>query len=312
MDPAPLVQPDGEPAAPTRSRDMATFFVPLQLSWNGYKPQELAQRSRIRCLDALVVPIFAFWYVAMARLVTTDISLASATALAATQPPSTLVSGTRIALALLAVYVLAVHSVAFPSPTEDNETYVAMSKLGRWIFLTRHGVCLQAWHQVLSLASLWYPSLIVPTHGICIWIASLGWFVTIQYFVLVAPNEQFQKDCVMWKKDRGVQFKEVGFLLHALALPIAVADMALVRNASVLQATVSLPSSFAVVFAYVFLYLTLITINYGLVGVWPYGFMKEFGTNLKKWVVFVFGQCLVISVFFGANVLIYLLKTSQL
>merc|ERR1712008_180127 len=167
--------------------------------------------------------------------------------------------------------------------------------------------CLQAWHQVFSLLSAFSPRLTVLTHGMSIWIASLGWFVTIQYFALVVPNALFKRECEIWR-ERGVQFKEVGIVLHLPAFLIAVLDLLLAKNVTVLRGALSIPRSLILVVIYVVMYLAVISVNYTKTGLWPYGFMKSFGTNPRKWAAFLTTQVITMLVFFFSNVLIVYAK----
>jgi len=175
------------------------------------------------------------------------------------------------------------------------------------VYLTRHCVTLQAWHQILSLASLVSPTLTALTHGASIWIASLGWFVTVQYFALVYPSKPFEEDCQLWWS-RGVHFRELGTVLHAPALPIAVLDLLVGKSAPVLSAAVLVRGTLGVMVVYVLLYLSLMILNYKAAGVWPYGFMKGLGVDVRKWVTFVAGQITVLLTFALANWVLLLLR----
>jgi len=283
---------------------MASCIAPwLSLEWNGYTAEEVERRSEKRRLDAVVVPIFAAWYLLLATCAAAPEGAAAA---ASAAPPSMSTVVMQAVLAAAAVYVLAVHCIAFPSPTANQDAWKVQSILGRWTYLTRHCVTLQAWHQVLSFASVWIPGLVAPTHGFSICVATLGWFVTIQYFVLVVPSQPFKDDIELWRK-RGVHFKELGEILHVPALPIAVLDLLFGKTAAVLHAAVSMPATGTLLAAYVLIYLSLIAANYRVVGVWPYGFMKSFSP--MKWVTFIVGQVAVLMVFLAANAVLLCLRT---
>merc|ERR1739838_643140 len=100
---------------------------------------------------------------------------------------------------------------------------------------------------------------------------------------------------------RGVQLIEVALLIHVLPLPIALLDLTMAKGAKELFEAVSFFRTMGLVLFYVFFYISVIVGNYKLTKLWPYSFMKDFGTDLKKWTAFVVTQSGVMSVFVCAN-----------
>jgi len=271
-----------------------SWLVPLRVHWKGASANEQAHLAFLRRLDALVVPMFAIWYLLQAFLATPWLPDSG--------PGPVDHLWVHSVLAVLAVWILGIHCTALPSAREDQEAFGVQQKIGRWVALTRHCLALQAWHQVMSLLSFAFPQLVALTHGVSVWIATLGWFVTIQYFVLVVPSPAMEEECAEWA-ERDVQFREVGLVNHVFALPIALVDLVWAKNAADLNAFVDTKRTFGLVFLYLPFYLTLISINFNITGYWPYGFMKEFGTNPKKWAGFLLVQAGILTAFVCVNML---------
>eukprot|EP00435_Cladocopium_sp_Y103_P010393 s2285_g2.t1 len=174
--------------------------------------------------------------------------------------------------------------------------------MGQWVYLTRHCLTLQFWHQVFSLLCAWVPSLAAVTNGLSVCMGALGAFVTIQYFALVVPAEGFKEECKQWA-EKGVNFREVQHVLHDLCL----------RSTSTLRETLSFPGDMAFGMFYSTFYIVVFFFNYKLTGRWPYLFMEhEFGTDVKKWSVFILKQIIVITLIIVANWGALLQETAQL
>jgi len=270
-----------------------SWLVPLRVHWNGLNPKEIARRDHNRWLDTLVMPLFGLWYLVQASaVVTPGASLTAATA-APVAPAALLLRGV---LAAVAAYAFLVHAYGFPAPVETQEAFIAQTKIGRWVYLTRHCLALQAWHQVLSLFSNASPWINALTHGMCIWISALGCFVTIQYFALVVPSTSMKEECQRWR-DRGVQFQEVGFLVHITGLPVAVLDLLFAKSTAELGEALSMTRTVALATLYSFLYLGIVVANYQVTLTWPYGLMNDLGTSIRKWAVFIAKQVIILEVF---------------
>lgn len=165
------------------------WWLPLRTEWSGYNERELANQAQKRRLDRVVVPAFAAWYVLLASIVTEHDATRQ---IALVEPHSPIIPGFQFVLAAVAVYIFMVQTVANIDPQESREAYKAQVGIGRWIYLSRHILALQAWHQVFSCASARYPWLTGKTHGVSIFIATLAWFHTIQYFTVVHSNSIFK------------------------------------------------------------------------------------------------------------------------
>lgn len=265
--------------------------------WDGYNEEERALRSNNQVRDVIGIPLFGLFYLRIASLVSEAETIPSQ--IASTAAPSTASALLLAILALLSSYVLFSQSQHAAAPTKDVLGFLAQQRIGDWVYLTRHCITLQAWHQVFTVASFWSPWLSAKTHGVCILIAALSWFVTIQYFLLVAPNPDFLEECRVWK-ERGVQFKEFNRFLHIPALVISVFDVAL-RSLSVLQLTLTLSRSLIAVVFYVVFYLSVIVTNFSFTKAWPYSFLSEFGTDITKWASFVAQQLAILWIFASIN-----------
>eukprot|EP00930_Biecheleria_cincta_P104128 TRINITY_DN96302_c0_g1_i1.p1 TRINITY_DN96302_c0_g1~~TRINITY_DN96302_c0_g1_i1.p1 ORF type:complete len:295 (-),score=44.52 TRINITY_DN96302_c0_g1_i1:373-1257(-) len=269
----------------------------LRLSWDGMDKEEKAHASHNFRLDLIMAPIFLVWYGVLATMAAPSHKAAQDALLSGTSSPWTWAAFLlRSALAALAVYFLLLHMLAQPAPQKNQEAFQAQKVFGRWIYLTRHGLALQACHQLISVLSLVWPWLAVVTSCITMVIGSLAAFVTIQFFLLVAPNAGYKAEVKEWD-ERGVQFGLLQDIIHIPALFIALADILLVQNFSIVRAALSLRTTAAILALYVFVYLMLIFFNFWTTRHWPYKLMNEFGTNHKKWLGFVCMQTGILYVF---------------
>lgn len=244
-----------------------------------------------------MAPIFSVWYGVLATVASPSREAAEDALLVAgssswTWPAFLL----RSVLAALAVYLLLLHMLAQPTPQKSQEAFQAQKVFGRWIYLTRHGLALQACHQLTLVLSLAWPRLAVLTAGIAMFIGTLASFVTIQFFSLVVPNSGFQAEVKEWD-ERGVQFGLLQDIIHIPALFIALADILLVQEFAILRAAFSLRTTTAILAFYVVVYLMLIFFNFSTTRHWPYKLMNAFGTDCKKWLGFVCAQIGVLYVF---------------
>mmetsp|Transcript_97873 Transcript_97873/g.204083 ORF Transcript_97873/g.204083 Transcript_97873/m.204083 type:complete len:302 (-) Transcript_97873:83-988(-) len=283
-----------------------SWVVPLALFWDGHSAKEEQARWQKRKLDSIVIPCFALWYWVQARFVSPP-----GAAIIDVAPPSSLTFYLRVFLAIAAVWVLVVHVWAFPAPAEDQDAFTVQRHVGRWAYLTRHCICMQACHLSFSCLAWAIPSLAVLTDAMVVWVGALGWFVTIQYFILVVPSKPFQQDCDLWA-GRGVQFKEVGAVVHVPAMFLALADLLLSRSAAGLREAFDFKNTYELVLLYTLFYLAVIVLNHQVTDKWPYGFMNDLGVDPRKWAKFVFGQVAVLCAFTTANWLLLLAKISLL
>jgi hypothetical protein len=122
-----------------------------------------------------------------------------------------------LVLASLAAFLL---TVVVPAPTESMNAFKSERVLGRWVYLTRQGIALQFVHQLLSL----FDHFRGLTHTVACFIAAFGWFVTIQWYVLVRPNADYRAECKVWH-ERGVPMLSIEYASHLIPMPVAVVDM---------------------------------------------------------------------------------------
>lgn len=279
----------------------------LQTKWDGYTSKERLEARRKVAIDMVGVPLFGFWYLAQASFATSSAAFGDEIHEARHIPEWQY--AVRLLLALAAGYVMLSHSVAQSDPQESDEGFKFMSWIGRWIFLTRNGLCLQAWHQVFTLLSPMSSWLTSVTHGASLWIATLGWFVTIQYFLLVFNHPTYLQEIAKWA-ERGVAFKEVGILVHVPALLIAVLDLTLARSTPVLRLSLSMGYSIALTIIYSALYFALVRLNHWKTDAYPYAILRTLdGTS--AWLKFFFGQTAVMLAFLGINYFILSLRVGM-
>lgn len=273
-------------------------WLPLQLEWGGYSEGELRLRVHNRAFDLVAVPLCGYWYLAQAAAATKS-------------DAHSVLSGpvwqhlVRLLLALATLLVLVINVWHLPVDALDMESIRVRSKMGRWIFLTKHCLVLQAWHQVFSVLAPFSSWLTALTHGVSLWVASLGWFVSLQFMWLVRRNPDFLAMCELWEA-RGVQYKHVAYLVHLPGFVVAVLDLFLLKDATRLMATVSVLRTFVLPCVYVGFYLLLISFNFRLTGFWPYRAMQGFGGNVctPSWAVFLGAPLMMLWAAVGVNTLL--------
>jgi len=278
----------------------------LEAGWSGYSAKERNERSRKLRLDAVSIPLSVLWYCFLAKLSLRGAAVSEASD--ADHERTTTQCLVQAILAVAAVYALMVNILGMPATTADSDAFRAQGVAGKWVYLTRHGLVLQTWHQILSLASVVSPHLDLMTHATAPWAAAFGWFICIQYFVVVVPSKTAQEEIEVWNK-RGVDFAGINFLAHAPALPIALLDVVCAKSAPLLRVAVSAPVVYIFLIGYIFFYLSIIILNYRWVGAWPYGLLKGLGTSISKWAAFVGMQSLVFMVFGTVNMLLIWVRT---
>jgi len=241
-------------------------------------------------MDFVMTPIFGFWYLFQAWLITNHTSFDAAVTFANTTPRWWEVI-IRAILALVSMYVLATDVWVMPSPQAEDNSFKAMKRIGSWVFLTRHCLTLVCWHMVYSLLSFLSPLLFAMTHGMTIWISSLGWFVSIQYFVLVRPNPAYKETNDLWA-ERGVNREFASMAIHIPPCILCTLDLFLGKQHQVLNLATNFFFSWLINFVYTVFYLSGMWTNCWVVGAYPYTFMNEFKTVID-WTPFVLKQVLV-------------------
>ncbi|CAE7420432.1 unnamed protein product [Symbiodinium natans] len=247
-------------------------------AWDGYSAEERQHAANLRVLDVIGIPLFCPWYLFLGKLFSQEDALYEVA-------PDALCTVLRLVLALAAVLVLLLHSQAVPKPTKEADAFHVQRKLGYWVYLTRHCIAFQAWHQVLTLLAPFSPMLGAATNGLCISVGGLGWFVTMQYFSLVVPADGFKEECKKWA-ERGVAFGPVQHALHIPPFFIGALDLFL-RPSALLARSLNVFSCLRFGAFYVVVYVAVFFGNYQLTGKWPYAFMDAFGTDVAKWSKFI-------------------------
>merc|ERR1719320_2016049 len=125
---------------------------------------------------------------------------------------------------------------------------------------------------------------------------------------LVHYSQGMKEECAMWAA-RGVQFRESSLVVHLPALPLALLDLVISKDAAVLRAAANLSRTVLWVVVYVAIYLSVIITNYRLSGRWPYSFMNALGVDPVRWAKFIATQLFVILTLVLMNWLVLLVKT---
>eukprot|EP00927_Polykrikos_kofoidii_P042204 TRINITY_DN36058_c0_g1_i1.p1 TRINITY_DN36058_c0_g1~~TRINITY_DN36058_c0_g1_i1.p1 ORF type:complete len:320 (+),score=25.57 TRINITY_DN36058_c0_g1_i1:107-961(+) len=244
-----------------------------------------------RIKDVIGLPIFVAWYYVQALVLEQQGTLKS------TRAPL-LVTVSLVVGSLVPIAVLG-EQLSIPPPRQNDEQYSLMLYTGRWIFLTRHGLTLQAIHMVLSSIAAWFaiPRLLQLTDGMTFWIGSLGCFVTVQFFALVWNHPDFKERCArLAAQNPPVNLKRKAASLHAPGLFIAVLDAWVGKSHENLSHGCSILASLGMVGFYAVLYTCLIVLNFKMTGAWPYGVLKAL-TSAPRWVAFILGQMAILTVF---------------
>lgn len=268
----------------------------LRLKWDGFNKEELEHSEYNLRLDLVAVPLFLVWYLVLAWLSSRNTTDAMVVAQTRVGAPTLMDALMHIAVIAVAVYVVLLHMLAQPNPQKHQEAFEAQSYFGRWIYLTRHGLTLQAWHQVLSLLSFIWPRLAVLSHSCSMMVGTLGVFVTIQFNLLVVPNLGYKDEVEAWK-DKGVQFGLLQKIIHIPALFISLMDILVIKDLELLHASMSWSAILLLFFMYIVIYLIVLMTNFRLTQRWPYKFMNAFGTDAKKWAGFVCMQTATLCIF---------------
>jgi len=266
---------------------MVALSAFLQNTYTGYNEKERAHASFLRKADLIGVPACGMVYLVVASHV-------EAPGGPAPQSAPLWVEVCRALFVGLANLVLYQHCCVAPYPLEETpEMFKVTTKVGRWIFLTRQTLCLQALHSVFSII----PSLQAGSHAMSVLIGGLGIFVTCQYFALVAPHPDFKASSATWGS-RGVPYKELMHFLHVPCGVLACLDIMVLKQRSLLLAqTAPFTQLMGVYLVYVVLYVALLHGNHSLMGEWPYGMMKDLGASYPKWAKFVVIQFAVLVLF---------------
>jgi len=293
-------QEEGQPQSQQQQQQQQQ----LPKTWRQYyTEEELAHGWRLKLKGALGAPIFVLWYFALAALLGLLTAAVAgggegATSAEEVASPPLAIQILQAVLALFGVFAFVLQSVLLP-PNKTDDIYHAQALIGSWVFLTRHCLTLQAVHLVASfLAGVLGSSFLArTTNCISLWMAGLGWFVTVQYFSLVHFNPEFVKTCAAkLARDPPYPLRTLCIWVHVFALPLAVLDVAVARQHGVLRADSSIIASLVMIVFYILFYIGLISTNFRATGYWPYAFLKEL-TTIGKWINFLVAQSVIITVF---------------
>lgn len=261
--------------------------------WEDYTPKELALRSFLLRTDLLGYPVSFCVYLLLGYALSP-----AAGVLEVSLPP--LAALMLLSSALLASFIAFQNSFALPSPAEiENERFGAVTKFGRWVFLTRQTLAIQAIHMSLSLvaASGAAPGLHVITHTMAPVSAGVAIFVTVQFFALVAPTADYAKECKLWEK-RQIPYRELQSFMHIPAGFLGLLDVVMLKQRALALATCPpLLTLLAVYFVYVGLYIGLLHASYHYTGFWPYSLCKPLGQSVQKWASFALMQAAILCLF---------------
>ena len=210
------------------------------------------------------------------------------------------------AVAATGAVPLLLHVYCLPVPERKGEEgqWLAMSRVGRWAYLTRWVLAFQALYLGLCAyaenarhrateAETWA---LRAAYGTAAFAAALSVFVTVQYYTLVHPTEGSAALRRKWNA-RGVDYAAVQGIIHAVGGPLALCDLWFVKDRALLKALLPpLPTLAAGMAAFASLYIAFIALNRRATGAWPYSMMDGL-TTVPKFAMFAVGQIAVLTVF---------------
>jgi hypothetical protein len=277
----------------------------LMQTFTGYSAKEQALGTFFIATDCIGIPLFACFYVKAAFWLASSMS-PDITDTVDFSPPG-YISVITGAYAFVTVLVLYQHCAVVPFPTEDTvDAWMVMQRIGRWVFLTRQTLCLQAIHATASTIAFSFslPGLARATHAVAVLVAGMGIFVTSQYFALVHTHPDYVKVQKVWAQ-RGVPFAELMIWVHTPCGVFGVLDVVLMKKRDVLLQMTPLFLTLCLCYGvYVLAYLLLVHLNYAMTKHWPYAFMNALGTSTLRWARFAVGQLAVLLVFMSVALLL--------
>eukprot|EP01061_Rhynchopus_euleeides_P012337 TRINITY_DN21993_c0_g2_i2.p1 TRINITY_DN21993_c0_g2~~TRINITY_DN21993_c0_g2_i2.p1 ORF type:complete len:277 (+),score=101.83 TRINITY_DN21993_c0_g2_i2:682-1512(+) len=251
----------------------------------AYSQEEAACGRDVQRLDLVGVPVTAVTYLAVGHLLVFASSPSPWLGLA-----QDAVSG--VLCAAVALLVLYQHIYVQPTPLrEEPMVWGVQQVFGRWVFLTRQTLSLQACHTVLSFA---FPEV---GNTMAVIVAGFGLFVTVQFATLVHYHPHYIQVCNMWAA-KDVPFRELMLWLHLPAGVLGVLDVLYVKDRQAVLSSTPAGNTIALfVSAYAIMYVTVLRYNHSRTGYWPYDVMEPLGKDWKKWVVFIGFQGLILGLF---------------
>ncbi|KAJ9462580.1 hypothetical protein DIPPA_10481 [Diplonema papillatum] len=260
-----------------------------------YSADEKKRATRILISDAVGIPVFTGVYYCLHAALKRVPAPAAAVSLGQN-------AGAGYAAAGVLCLVLYQHCLVVLMPLKRDEMmWKVQGYLGRWVFLTRQVLTLQAIHSVVSV---FQPEV---ANTMCTLVAGFGVFVTVQYFTLVHWDPDFLASVRLFKTF-GVPLREQMAWQHLPAGILGLADVLCIKpREAVLAALPNTSTTASVVLVYVLLYLTLIHVNFSWTTEFPYGILRPFGSfrsNPKAWLNFAGVQTLILGSFTAAVVLL--------
>jgi hypothetical protein len=254
----------------------------IALVWDGYSAEELQRFIYLQQTDFFVFSVIAPAVVLLLASVAgagVPASAEEALGAMASTPWSTYSAAALFLASLVPLYL---HAIAMPmNPKKESaQEWEAMRLLGRWPFLTRWGLTLQPVYFALSLVgeATGAPAPRRAAYALAVPVASVGAFVTVQFYTLVTRAPTYPPVVTRWTQ-RGVRYELLQALVHAPALLFGVADLHVAKQRALLHA--AMPHYGAMVCtsaAFAALYLSVMVANKLLTGHYPYMMMAKLDT----------------------------------
>lgn len=175
----------------------------------------------------------------------------------------------------------------FGTPPVSGDTLRVTSTIGPFAFFTKQALCLQTVHAWLSL----WPPMLTLVHQTAITIAAIALSLTLLFLKLNWFEANWRKENYEPWRRRGVPMAFVALTAHLLPLPVALLDIAVVKQYELLRTDYIFLLSF-----YVFFYCALTRANYTWSKAYPYPFMRALTSN-KHWLLFMIAVHLLLFLF---------------
>jgi len=207
-------------------------------------------------------------------------------------PPSPWRAAAECVLAAAMLVELAVDSWALPMTRREEEVFPLIRMAGRMPYLTTWILYCQTIEMVVSAAGevllvlgVSCPKLMTMAYECAIFAAAIGILLTLLFLKFNYFEEKWREEVAKVVKRSGVPYFHLSLLAHLPSLPVAVLDIAVVRNARFLYLS-KLPLSLNVGLAFGFAasYFGLIHILWWASGYrnWPYPFLHDLDTASKR------------------------------
>mmetsp|Transcript_6260 Transcript_6260/g.9692 ORF Transcript_6260/g.9692 Transcript_6260/m.9692 type:complete len:169 (-) Transcript_6260:119-625(-) len=144
--------------------------------------------------------------------------------------------------------------------------------------------------EVLLFAGVPCPGLLTASYTMAVFAATIGIMLTLLFLKFNYFEKKWQEEVAAAWELRGFPFSRLTLISHCLSLPVGVLDVVLVRDRRFLtlcNPTLAVNLVFALMFAgswYAFIHVLWRATDYKC---WPYPFLHEFNTMLKRLAFFV-------------------------